>query len=458
MAEGGRGGAVLFVTNLGDYDPATDAVVPGSFRAACNTRGRRTVIFRVSGTISLKADLVIEEPYLTIAGQTAPGEGVCIRGYETRIATHDVIVRYLRFRTGDDAGRAGAAEFYPNALAIGKETWPEDAGGADLLMAKQYFDNPLNGLLCEANRIIVDHCSISWGVDACLAVASSRDVSIQWCIVSEGLDDSTHPSGRHSRGVRISCNATRVTFHHNIIAGCAAWNPLLGGLDGKVFLRESINNLVFNWRDGTAVDRYHRYRRKDPVGRINFESNCYIMGPDSAKIPCLTVEVPDIVYVAGNLGPTRTEPADDQLRAVKWTAAERTDGNNVHRETRFRSAPVTVHEVREACRLMMKKGGASLPRRDSADSRVVADMVNGSGSIINSPHDVGGWPELRSDVAPPDRDRDGMPDAWETTHDLQPDRCADGNRDPDRDGYTNLEEFLNGTDPRVSEEESGEDG
>lgn len=173
FARGGRGGDVLLVTTLEDYRPGTDTAIPGSLRAACEAKGARIVVFRVSGIIRLKASLQITEPFLTIAGQSAPGRGVCLVDYACSLSNvHDVVIRYLRCRPGDRAG----VEL--DALSTG--------GG------------------CK--NVILDHCSASWANDEVLSVsgAGQDNITVQWCFITESMDQSHHQKGAHGYGTLLS--------------------------------------------------------------------------------------------------------------------------------------------------------------------------------------------------------------------------------------------------------------
>lgn len=174
-SRGGRGGKVLFVTNLNDSGP-------GSLREAVDTEGPRTIIFRVSGTINLKSTLQIRQPFLTIAGQTAPGDGICIKGHKVVVDAHDCIVRYIRIRLGDE------------------ENVPDDAFST----------------YRGAKNTIIDHCSASWAVDETMSATYVKNVTFQWCIISESLNNSVHPKGKHGYGSLI--NGEEVTYHHNLYA------------------------------------------------------------------------------------------------------------------------------------------------------------------------------------------------------------------------------------------------
>jgi len=442
-ARGGRGGKVLRVTNLEDYLPGKEEPIPGSLRfALCEVKGPRTVVFRVSGTIFLKGDLVISEPRLTIAGQTAPGGGVCLRGAHSQISADDVIVRHVRFRPG--------------------EQWksrPATGGGS--------FEYDTLRIL-GAKNVIVDHCSLSWALDETMDVwnhsrLQTSNVTVQWCIISESFMYSKHPDGPHGMGM-ICYGVKGMSLHHNLLAKHDTRGPSIDG-GGLYDVRNNVVYLV------------HAYTGRGQGLRLNYVGNYF-------KRPNVRTPGRNCVYLF--FGPEKYDDVRVFARGnyVEGGGAENQDNwklfisarfvnvkaRNERTEqcppylvlgeqdvSRFRSsAPVEIPSrakvktdtAEEAYEKVLANGGAVLPKRDRVDQRIVYEVETGTGRIINSPNDVGGYPELKSAPAPPDRDQDGMPDAWEKQHGLSPDNPADANADRDDDGYTNLEEYLNGIDPR----------
>jgi len=405
FAQGGRGGKVLFVTNLLDYGLKAEAI-PGSLRAAVETKGPRTVVFRVSGVIALKSPLKITQPYLTIAGQTAPGDGICLKDYQLMISdTHDVIVRHLRVRPGENA------------------------------------HEEIDGTIIEGSEnVIVDHCSTSWSTDEVFS-PDGKNITVQWCIISEGLDRSFHPKGKHSKGSIIRSTDGGITLHHNLYAHNADRNPKMESYPNLPgLLLDFRNNVIYDWGYQTG------YSGKD-YGRLNYVGNYLKPGPSSQKGVRFAfrpggdrtkIYMQDTVF-EGNEAAT----ANNNL-LIKW---EGKSLDEVTAATPFPSPRVTTQSVAEARKLVLANAGATLPQRDSVDARVVKDLERGAGRIIDSQEDVGGWPDYKSQPAPVDRDQDGMPDEWEVAHGFNPAK-ADNNADRDGDGYTNLEEFLNSTDPQ----------
>lgn len=381
---GGRGGAVLFVTTLDDYAPG-EAPIPGSLRAAIEAKGPRTILFRVSGTIALKSALVISEPFITIAGQSAPGGGIATKNHGVVIKTNDVIVRHLRCRPGDEVGRALAEQ--------GKD-WSTDA----------------LSIGAPSRSVILDHCSASWANDEVLSVSGAgiTDVTVQWCIISESLNESTHGKGSHGYGSLIRANGN-VSFHHNLYAFHRSRSPRPGTYGDGVILFDFRNNVMYQGGQG--------YSAADPV-HMNFVGNHHPDTPFNATDTCE-------YYADGNAGEVR---------------------KGMPRTAPFATAPVRTTSAEAARDAVLEYAGATLPVRDAADARVVALVRSGEGELVNRVDEVGGWPDLLTSAAPADGDSDGMPDAWEMAHGLDP-ATPDHNGDADGDGYTNLEAYLNSLAP-----------
>ncbi len=409
---GGRGGKVIPVTTLEDYRPGVDEPIPGSFRAALDAEGPRIIVFRVAGNIDLKAQVFIRQPYLTVAGQTAPGGGICIRNDRVWVATHDVIIRHLRFRSGD-ANRNAWGNLY--------------LGGS-------------------AENVIVDHCSISWAIFINSVVyADTKNITIQWCIISEGLSKSFHPKGEHSKGTILACSGG-FSHHHNLYAHNSARNPRvnLANLDFR-------NNVVYNWGYRCG------YTREGPT-YINYINNYFKAGPSTRRgIRRETIFDPgdDMarLYLSGNVlegDPART--ADNRLFVSHQKGWDREEFlNRVLVDEPFPAVPTRTDSAQEAFERVLAEAGATLPKRDAVDQRVVEEARTGTGRIIDTPGEVGGYPVLGPADPPLDTDMDGMSDEWERQFGLDPCDPSDGNADADGDGYTNIEEFLNGTGPLQGE-------
>lgn len=409
FARGGRGGDVYHVTTLADDGP-------GSLRDAIRTAsGPRTIIFDVSGTIELKSRLTLDKSFITIAGQTAPGDGICIKDHTFRVkdASH-IIIRYVRFRLGDE-----------------NKTPP--AG-----------DDTLN--TDDIDHVIFDHISASWGVDGNHDLRRGGNFTLQWSLYAEALNDSIHGKGPHAMLGSFRDLTASITLHHNLFASSRDRHPTLGGSPGTK--PESIvdfrNNVIYNF-EGTAN-----------LGncRINVVDNYFRPGPNTPAdhLPlAIKAEIPGAtrVYAAGNVFEGVPEWGDDNYRAVdfvRWTkgnylplslAVVRADREFDVGDNR----PVT-QTAQEAYEIVIREAGASLAR-DDVDRRIVEGVRDRTNRMIDSQAEVGGFPTLRSAVAPKDRDGDGMPDAWEAEQGFDPDDGTDGNLDRNQDGFTNLEEYLN---------------
>ena len=401
---GGRGGRVIEVTNLNDRGP-------GSFRAACEATGPRTIVFRVSGTIALESKFKITQPYLTIAGQTAPGDGICIKNYQVNFNTHDMIIRYLRFRPGDEKGVE------------------QDAFGG------------------QGHHLIIDHCSVSWGMDETLSINKGTNFSVQWCLVSESLTKSLHHKGAHGYGGLWG--GPGGSWHHNILAHHSSRNPRASG-NAESGLFDCRNNVIYNWGFNSAYG--------GELWPRNWINNYYKPGPaTSEKVRhriFLQNDPRGKMYVSGNfVWGFPAISADNWKGGIDFAPDGEASEKTLRVEQPYRVAPVTTQPAEQAYALVLARAGCSLAR-DSVDARIIGEIQAGTAQygetyggggkgIIDSQKAVGGWPELRSAAAPQDSDHDGMPDDWERKQGFDPNTAADGALDQDQDGYTNLEEYLN---------------
>jgi hypothetical protein len=389
-AIGGRGGRVIPVTNLNDSGP-------GSLRAAVEAEGPRTVVFRVGGTIPLRSKLVIRSPYLTVAGQTAPGDGICIRGYTFGcLGTHDVILRHLRIRVGDESGVT------------------MDGTG-----------------LASTTHSIIDHCSISWSIDEAVSSRGAGNVTVQHCLIAEALNVAGHQKYEAGKGHSFagSISGNIGSFHHNLLVHCAGRNwSLAGGYDrgnhfaGRLDIR---NNVVFNWEHRT---------NDGGVKALNLVNNLYLPGPASRVFHLLkpdagSPEDPQQYFVAGNRMEGRPEyDADNWLNG--GVVVDPRHLATIRLTEPFGESGVETQAADEILEPMLATVGATLPRRDSVDARVIHDVRErtatargsrtGLPGIIDSQADVGGWPALSAGEPWPDTDLDGLPDAYELTVGLNP--------------------------------------
>jgi len=418
---GGRGGGVIEVTNLSDAGP-------GSFRAAIEAEGPRTVVFRTGGTIELMTEVVLAHPFITIAGQTAPGGGITLKTHpsNTRSALtiakgcHDVIIRHLRSRPGPHDG------FPP--LKSGRE--------ADTSEVKDALQ------ILGARRVIVDHCSFSWATDEVVSTFyDAQDITLQWCIIAEALRKSRPDQSLPGKGLLIgSKGGRRISVHHNLMAHNVGRNPLIKA-EGIV---DVVNNVVLAPAIvAMAIDAELGHSPANFVGNHVSAPAADGLANGLAGVGGGTFSL----FVKDNLGPKRLrggQPEELFLNATnqgrKWITQDRHD-----------APPITTHPASEVVGAVLAHAGCLRPVRDAVDGRILADVRQNRPRTVDSPAQVGGWPDLAPGAAPADRDHDGMPDAWETQHGLNPGDPADGSTDADGDGYTNLEEFLNDTDPKRAE-------
>ena len=396
-AQGGRGGRELLVTRLDD-DVA--APVEGMLRWAVNHRGPRLVRFRVAGTIVLKGALVVREPFLTLDGSDAPGQGVCVRDHSLQLkGTHDVIVRYLRFRLGDVAILARVA-------AAGLD---RHKGSGDLDCVS----------IDDSKNIIFDHCSLSWSADEIFGIVRCENITIQWCLLAEPLaNPRTHPYGdRHAFGLNLSANT--LSLHHNLVAHYVMRGPQFEANDvrrglGYDIKMEAINNVFFDYeRSGSRYTTGIENNPEEAAGTtfaFQFINNTYVSG--DAKRPMIEPVVKHgvidrlKVYIAGNVGPQRADGAGDELAGVltdekpRRTIAQAEAGVRAQIATaKLFAAPVPVAVERPDVafsRILLEAGCVIRGRHDAVDARILENVrVKRFGRILKSQDEVGGWPELR---------------------------------------------------------------
>jgi pectate lyase len=410
-ARGGRGGEVYRVVNLNDSGP-------GSFRDAVeNATAPRTVVFDVGGTIVLKDTVRVRgKSFLTIAGQTAPGKGITLRDYglEIRDSRH-VVVRFLRVRLGDQN---------------------KPKGGHDCMTVDRNED------------IVLDHLSLSWGIDGNSDYRGNARMTLQWLIYSEALHDSIHNKGPHAMCTSIRDCKGDTSVHHNIYASSRHRHPTLGGGSGKVnpaALIDFRNCVNYNWSGPTNIGGM----------RINIVGNYYRPGPQTNRSEQPFQMKDGFVekargFISGNFFENLAEGYNrDNATAVLYTntgsyASTTRAQWEVRREFDTGPFAVTAQSARDAFEACLRQSGCSLVR-DSVDERFIADLRAGRGRLLNSQKEVGGWdpyPEIRR-PAGWDTDGDGMPDEWERKRGLDPRNPADG-KTAGPNLYTNLEEYLNG--------------
>lgn len=405
--KGGRGGQVIAVTNLNDSGE-------GSLRAAIEADGPRIVVFQVCGTIQLQSQLIIKNPYITIAGQTAPGDGICIANYGLIVETNEAIVRYIRSRPGD----------------LGEES---DAVWVN-----------------EASNVIVDHLTTSWGTDETLSVSDSDNVSVQWCLVSESLNNSINAKGTHGMGSLIrGSGGQKVTFHNNLYFTHRNRSPMNGNYtphteDPEGFNVEFINNVVYNWNAKSAGKNHD----DDSITKCNYIKNYYRSGSISGGKYMYSEECAYAqMYAEGNS--MNDEVPEDQYSIFEFSEEKPIDMEKYVQKERFSfSMMKNIVEAKDAYTQVMAGVGASLSR-DPVDTAVLEAVENGKGKLIDKPTQSVGYDEAWGSYYPPlaqytpykDSDGDGMSDAWEKESGLDADDASDGAK-VNASGYTNLDVFL----------------
>jgi hypothetical protein len=447
---GGRGGKVFVVTNLNDSGP-------GSFREACEAAGPRIVVFNVAGIIQLKNRIVIRAPYITISGATAPGDGVCIAGNTVELESHDIVIRHMRFRRG----------------ATDATERNDSIGG-----------NPVG-------NVMIDHVSASWGLDENMSMyrhmyqppeggkelkLPTVNISIQYSIFSEALNTYHHAFGSTIGGLNS-------TFHHNLWASNTGRNPSVGMIGDFTF----VNNVIFNYRHRTVDGGDHRsffniinnYFKPGP-GTPDTAVAYRLLKPESERSKTV-VDNFGKAYVDGNV-----VEGHDRVTRNNWDGGVQPDSQGavqsvlpkIRVNEPFKHAALTIQTAREAYDEVLKNAGATLPKRDEVDERVVKMVKTGkvakttiapeskakaaavrydqkwidemeemvTKGFITDPSEVGGYPKY-SGKPYKDTDGDGLPDSWEKKYDLDPKNPGDATLDMNGDGYTNIEEFINGTEP-----------
>lgn len=424
FARGGRGGVVVEVTNLNDSGP-------GSLRDALTSNyGPRTVVFTVSGLITLASDITISQPYITLAGQTAPGKGICTRGYPLGMSGGvDVIIRDIRSRPGKVAGTS----FTVNGSGM---------AGSDYC--------------------IMDHCSISWGVDEEMSTRSSKNITLQRTLISEALNVAGHqnyPPGT-AHGYAASIGGAIGSFSHNLLAHNEGRNwSLAGGLDGSGYFAgqmDIFNNVVYNW-DTRTTD--------GGANEVNFVNNYYKPGAATEFFYALNAQYDNFpgtqqYYFSGNVMPGHF----DESNQTAGREATNGSGTVPTSYSPWVNAPffpsyATIQTAGDAFKNVLSDVGCNQPFLDDHDTRVVRETLNGTytyvGSVSGKPglpdnqNDVGGWENYfqQARSATWDSDHDGLPDWWESLFGSNPNSppgdFSDSNADPDGDGFTALENYLN---------------
>jgi pectate lyase len=423
---GGRGGTVFIVSNLNDNGA-------GSLREAVESNKKRIIVFAVSGTIHLESRLNIKGN-CTIAGQSAPGDGICIADHPVGLTGDNIIVRFIRFRMGDR---------YQNKGMV-------DGGGSD---------DAFGGV--RRKNIIIDHCSMSWSTDEVCSVYAGDSTTLQWNLISEPLDYSYHfETGdkdfeRHGYGG--IWGGKHLSAHHNLFAHCNSRNPRFDGIRNSPEENcDYRNNVIYNWGSNNIY--------AGEGGNYNIVNNYFKYGPSTSKAVRYRIvnpgkrESPFIPfgkwYVHGNYVDEAPDISENNGKGVHM-------GNNASEEDRKQSVVnephpaenINMQSAKDAYNAVISKVGCSLPVRDTLDQRIIDNVKNRTGKFIDVqggfPHGTAyeltkeAWPGLRSLPPAPDSDKDGMPDSWEKMSGLDPHDASDAAANKLDKFFTNIEVYLN---------------
>ena len=425
---GSQSTAVYKVSSLDDIDPYKP--VPGTFRYAMNQTGPRVIVFTVGGTIHLNAPLEVLNGNVTVLGQTAPGQGICIADYPIIIKkTHDITLRYIRCRLGNNSLAKDADTDY-DALSVN-----------------------------DSRNIMIDHCSFSWSVDECVSCYGNENFTLQYCFVTESLRDAGHVKGAHGYGG--IWGGKNATFHHNLLAHHDSRNPRfdhdyvdknhIGPID-------FVNNVVYDWGGNSAYGG--EGSTKGGGGRhVNFVNNYFKPGPSTksgvkARLLNPTTKCtnctdacggsvePGKFYLTGNTMYGSSAVSSDNWQGVYPDESSKLSQCKASsRWTDGLTALSNEQTADAAYETVLAKAGCSLSR-DAVDTRIVNEVKNASGKLIDKPSDVGGWPELDTASAIVDTDKDGIPDEWEEKYGLDPNNIMDATKITLVTGYTNIEVYA----------------
>lgn len=443
-ATGGRGGTILPIITLDDYNTGSnEAAIPGSLRYALSQKGKRIIVFKVAGVIHLKNTLTVTEGDVTILGQTAPGDGICIADYPVKInGANNVIMQYIRIRMGDEKLSA------------------KEADGADALSVN------------NSTNVLIDHCSFSWSTDECCSCYGNSNFTLQYCFITESLRLSKHTdsSGDTSNhGFGGIWGGTNATFHHNLLAHHDNRNPRFdhdyvstyrGPLD-------YVNNVVYNWGGNSTYGG----ESVNASRKINMVNNYYKYGPaSSAKSRLLLattyctncvkntgIVTPGKFYLSGNYMFGSTTVTNDNWNGVTVDSKGTASVNDCKSATRhIMTHDVTTQTAEQAYETVLSKAGCSF-RRDAIDTRIVGEVRNqsytytgsksGKKGLIDSPDDVKGtnataWDIYIEATATNDSDNDGMPDDWEDAHGLNKNDRKDAPLKTLNSHYANIEVYA----------------
>jgi len=421
---GGRGGRVLIVSNLDDDGE-------GSFRKAATADFPRIIVFSVSGTIHLAAKLAIKGD-VTIAGQTAPGDGICLADQSVGLGGDNIIIRFLRFRMGDKYQKGGMV----------------DGNGGD---------DAFGGT--RRKNIIIDHCSMSWSTDEVFSVYGGDSTTLQWNLIAEPLNYSYHfergDTDYEHHGYGGIWGGRHSSFHHNLFAHCNSRTPRFDGI--RNIPEENcdfVNNVIYDWG--------HNNVYAGEGGTYNIVGNYYKAGPSTKKEVRYRIVNPwnkppridfGKYYVAGNYMEGSEEVSADNWIGVDLEKGTAEDKERIKLAVPFPAPAPGMQPAREAYRSVLEKTGCNFPVRDTMDSRIINEVKKGTGGLIDVqggfPHGtayeltINAWPALKTKPAEKDTDKDGIPDAWEKKYRLDPLKGEDAMLHTFNANYTNIEMYIN---------------
>lgn len=422
---GGRGGKIFIVSNLNDKGP-------GSFREAAEAKGKRIIVFAVSGTIHMDTRLTIKGD-VTIAGQTAPGDGICLADNSVGLGGDNIIVRYLRFRMGDR---------YQSQKGMVDGSGGDDAFGAS-----------------KRKNIIIDHCSMSWSTDEVCSVYGGDSTTLQWNIISEPLNYSYHfetgDKDWEHHGYGGIWGGIHLSAHHNLFAHCVSRNPRFNGtrLGAEQEFVDYRNNVIYNWGGNNVYG--------GEAGNYNIINNYYKYGPSTNKNVRFRIVNPSRTdklgfgkfFVDGNhVEDAKDISMNNRLGIDMGNGGTEADKKESVQDKAFIAEPITIQSAKEAYEDVIQFAGASF-RRDTLDERIINDVKNRTGKFIDVqggyPHGtayeltVNAWPVLQSLPAPTDTDKDGIPDEWEKKNGLNPGDATDATQSKLHPYYNNIEVYIN---------------
>ena len=423
---GGRGGKVYIVTNLNDKGP-------GSFREAAEAKDKRIIVFALSGTIHLETKLAIKGD-VTIAGQSAPGDGICLADQSVSIGGDNIIIRYMRFRMGDKYQRGGMV----------------DGNGGD---------DAFGGT--RRKNIIIDHCSMSWSTDEVFSIYAGDSTTLQWNLISEPLNYSYHfetgDKDYEHHGYGGIWGGKHLSAHHNLFAHCNNRNPRFDGIrNAKEENVDYRNNVIYNWGgnniyagEGGNYNLINNYFKYGPTTNPN--ARYRIVSPGKWENPVIPYGK---YYVNGNYvdgAPDMTK--DNSLGVIMGNNGTAEDKKNTLINEPHPAIYISMQSAEDAYEMVLRKVGAS-HRRDTLDERIIQNVKDRTGRMIDvqggyphgTPYEMtlNAWPALRSEAAHADNDKDGMPDEWEKKNGLNPSDPSDASGYKISKNFTNIEICLNG--------------